>query len=291
LLPTALAPGTYYIGAIVDALGNQPENNEGNNTRVTPIAFTVVRDVDLLLSALTSTPNDAGSITLHDTVMNAGSTPTTAWDVTVRYYLSTDNVITRADMPLADRYINGLLDAGASSSSGNRTITLPTPLASGTYYVGAIVDVFGQQPEFNESNNTRVSTTTVEVVHEVDLALTALSSPSLGAYIYPDGPLTIHDTVRNIGTSATTAWSLTVRYYLSTDSVITADDMPIGDRYITGFIPASGFDSGTTTLTLPSSLAPGSYYIGAIVDALYQQPENFENNNSRATSSQVYVQP
>jgi len=97
-----------------------------------------------------------GSFTLANTVKNQGTT-TTSSVTYVGLYLSADATITTADTRLNTRYISGL--AAGASSSGNTTMGIPTSMAPGTYYIGAIADYDGRQAESDESNNALAGTT------------------------------------------------------------------------------------------------------------------------------------
>ena len=82
-----------------------------------------------------------------------------------------------------------------------------------------------------------------------------------------------------------------VFYYLSADNIITTDDTRIGYRLVNTQLGVNGTSSGTATLaTVPTTLTPGTYYLGAIADALNQQPEIGGNNNSML-GAQITVTP
>ncbi len=71
--------------------------------------------------------------------------------------------------------------------------------------------------------------------------------------------------------------------YLSTDATITTTDYLIGYRWVPGLAagvtenPALG-----TPATIPAGLAPGAYWIGAIVDPNNFMQESDETNNALA---------
>jgi subtilase family serine protease len=71
----------------------------------------------------------------------------------VGIYLSTDNVIDGSDMFLGYRGVNGL--APGSSSAENTSVGIPGGIASGTYYIGALADVWNYVTESDETNNGR----------------------------------------------------------------------------------------------------------------------------------------
>jgi hypothetical protein len=88
------------------------------------------------------------TIQVRQTAENRGST---AHTVKLRWYLSTDNLITTADTQLDS--INFAISPGAPNTF-DHTVTLPTPLTSGaSYWIGAIIDADGAVAEANETNN------------------------------------------------------------------------------------------------------------------------------------------
>ena len=80
----------------------------------------------------------------------------------------------------------------------------------------------------------------------------------------------------------TTAASNMIKFYLSTDPIINAaDKLLTGSRTVTTLLPGAS-SPGTTTVTVPTTVMPGTYYIGAIADTANVQPESNEGNNSLA---------
>lgn len=278
-VPATLAPGTYYIGAIADATNAQAETNETNNT-LAGATITVVRAVDLVETSVTTTATTVAagdSFTITDTEANIGTTATTAINHVVRYYLSTDAAITFRDTLIGERVV-GLLAAGASSTAST-VVTIPPTLAPGTYYIGAIADDGKVQAESNETNNALAGATIV-VTRLVDLVETSVTTTA--TTVARGASFTITDTETNAGTNNMTATGNAVYFYLSKDAVITAGDTLIGQRLVSGSLAAGASSTASTVVTVPSTLAPGTYYIGAIADGTASQPETNELNNSLA---------
>lgn len=75
---------------------------------------------------------------------------------TTSVYLSTDNVITTGDIRLFGWWGTLNLAAGAQTTMGPTTWTVPLTVAAGTYYAGVITDTDGVIPETNEANNAGV---------------------------------------------------------------------------------------------------------------------------------------
>lgn len=74
----------------------------------------------------------------------------TARSVRVGYYLSTDNRIDTSDRQLAVETVNAVL---GDPTTWRRTLTLPTGLPSGKYWLGAIIDDNNALAERVEDNN------------------------------------------------------------------------------------------------------------------------------------------
>lgn len=162
-IPAGLPLGTYYVGAIADYTNTQNETIETNNSLAGGYTVTLVPNVDLQITGVSTRSSSAKvgtSITVSNTVKNAGTKATTA-STTVGIYLSTDATITVEDTLIASRAVASLT-AGASSSASTAA-TIPSGLASGTYYLGAIADKNNAQSEFNEDNNAMKASKTVTV--------------------------------------------------------------------------------------------------------------------------------
>ena len=84
-------------------------------------------------------------------------------------------------------------------------------------------------------------------------------------------------TINNIGSA--TAASSTTGIYLSTDATITTNDTLL-TTVATPSLTAGQSDSEGTTLSFPTNLTPGIYYIGALADSGGQIAEGSESNNA-----------
>lgn len=107
------------------------------------------------------------------------------------------------------------------------------------------------------------------------------------AVVAQGGTLTITDTTANTG-YVSTGESSTTRFYLSTDTTITAADIQIGQRTVPS-IAAGRADGGTTTVVIPASVPPGTYYIGACADAPGVIFESNESDNCMASGPTVRI--
>jgi subtilase family serine protease len=288
-IPAGTAPGTYYLGILVDENNGTPESNEGNNYK--SVAITVVAPLaDLVISApasLVASPPSVlpgGHVTLSPwTVMNQGSGASN--DFVNGFYLSSDAVITASDVRL-DGNGNTALAPGASFSWGGPTLTIPAGTAPGTYYLGILVDETNGTPESNEGNNYK----SVQITVLAPLADLVISAPaSLVANpssVLPGGQVSLSAwTVANQGSVASNAFSN--GFYLSSDAVITASDVRLDGNGNTALAPGASFAWGGPTLTIPAGTAPGNYYIGILVDENNGTPDSNEGNNYKSVAITV----
>src|SRR3972149_985861 len=277
-LPVTLSPGKYYIGAIADANNTNAEFDETNNTASTT-AITVLSGVDLVVSSI-SAPSSiltGVNVSISNTVANLG--PGATATSFLRIYLSTDSTIDSSDTYLAQRSVSSILGGGSNSAS--TTVKLPVTLSPGPYYIGAIADETNTNIESDETNNKAVSGA-IAVTSGVDLVVSSISAPSS---ILTGVNVSISNTVANLGPGATATSFL--RIYLSTDSTIDSSDTYLAQRSVSSIL-GGGSNSASTTVKLPATLSPGTYYIGAIADETNTNIESDETNN-KAVSGAIAV--
>ncbi|MBI5075074.1 MAG: peptidase, partial [Nitrospirae bacterium] len=116
-----------------------------------------------------------------------------------------------------------------------------------------------------------------------DLVVTSVSGPTSAITLQS---ISVSNTVQNQGGAASGNFSIGI--YLSTDPAITTGDILIGTR--TASLAANGVSAISTTVTIPASIASGTYYIGAIADSAGVVQESNETNNSLA-GNQITVTP
>jgi subtilisin family serine protease len=274
-IPATLPAGTYFIGAIADPNNAIIETNEANNSRAGNTIVTSTAPVDLTMTAVSgpTTARDAQSITLTATVANLGKVSAPA--STIRWYLSTDSVITTADTPLASVTTTAL--AAGASRIVSITTAVPASVPAGTYRFGVIADPENLIAETNETNNARASTGTVAVSYSADLVMTAVAGPSSAT---TGTSVTFTGTVRNQGLGAINR-SFNVGFYVSTNSTVSTADRLVAR------IPVASIGAGqsiplSVTVVLRTSLQAGTYTFGAIADDRGDVPESNGNNNALA---------
>ncbi len=264
-IPAGTTPGIYYVIAKADAVNAIVESQENNNTKLsTPIMI----GPDLVVSAVTSpvTAAAGGPIVVTDTTMNRGGG--NAGPSTTSFYLSTNVALDGSDILLGSRTVDAL--AANASSSATTTLTVPPGTPAGAYFVIVQADATNAVAESVETNNTRFGTQTLV---GPDLAVGKITVPAIGG---AGSAIVISDTTQNKGAAASPA--STTGFYLSTNFVLDSSDVFIGGRSVPPLDAGAG-DTATTTLTLPASLATGSYQIIARADDSNAVAEASETNN------------
>jgi subtilase family serine protease len=283
-VPLAVTPGIYYVLACADDLNAVTETSESNNCRasVTTVQVTAAL-ADLTVTAVSNPPASVpqgGSFPVTDTVKNQGVG--TAGVSTVRYYLSTDTLKGGDTLLAGARSVGTLVAQGIST--GTVTVTVPSGMALGTYRVLACADDLKTVAESSEANNCSASATPVQVTGP-DLTVTAVSDPP--SSVAQGGSFEVTDTVENQAAAA--AGPSTVQYYLSTDPLTGGGEILLTGARTVGTLPAQGNSTGTVTVTVPSDMALGTYYVLACADDLNAVVENSETNNCLASGTTVKI--
>jgi subtilase family serine protease len=174
--------------------------------------------------------------------------------------------------------------ATGTSSTGSTTVTIPAGTASATFYIIAKADDRNTVSETNETNNVRSR----PIAIGPDLAFTSLT---LSAASLPAGSnLTVSDTVKNLG--AGIAAASTTRFYLSTNASLDGSDVALTPARAVPPLGDGASSSGATSVNIPSTIAPGTYYVIAQADADGVVAESTETNNvSVIRSIQVTAGP
>ena len=233
-------------------------------TQRVPVTFTgPERYPDLVVSTPTvdgGNPTIGSSFTLQTTVTNRGRESSGA--TTLRYYRSTEPVISSADTAVGSEPVGGLAAAGTSDLSIDQT----APSEPGIYYYRACVDRVPR--EANTTNNCS-SVLAVNVVAPdltVGTPTVAGDNPLLGS------TFTMAATVTNQGSGESAA--TTLRYYSSTDAAITTSDTELNTDEVGG-LAADGTSDQSIDLDAPT--LDGTYYYGACVDAVSDESDTGNN--------------
>jgi hypothetical protein len=96
----------------------------------------------------------------------------------------------------------------------------------------------------------------------------------------------LQDFVRNQGTSD--AGPFAVHYYLNPDLVDTGTGVPVGTWEIAG-LKSGALKTGNTTLSIPTTLEPGDYYLFRKIDLAGVLPGEYRANNVQRSKNPITV--
>ena len=267
-LTATAATGSVFLG--FSGAADCTDGHLAVSAAVTCVA-TFERKPDLVVSALTGPvgAEPGGVIAVRHTTQNrtsAGPADTT----TTRLYLSKNTTIVVGDQLLASVTVDPLDPGQSSVTTSDVVVPLGTP--AGTYYVVAQADALAAAAETYETNNTR----SLRVVVGADLSVASLLAPTTAA---PGASILVTAVTANADGVGPAAESVT-RLYLSRDTVPSPAEV-VAQRTV-GRLAAGARDTWRPTVTIPPSLAPGTYYLITRADDDGDVAETRETNNSRS---------
>jgi predicted secreted protein len=117
-----------------------------------------------------------------------------------------------------------------------------------------------------------------------DLIVTTVTGPTTGTR---GNKITVKWQVRNQGTAK--AGAQYSRLYFSTDTTISTADSAAATCYHSAGIAVGTTQTCSASVTIPTSLAPGAYYLGAIADYTGLITEANETNNAKAAATSIMI--
>jgi len=255
--------------------------NEGNNAAISAQPTNVTlqfSDLAVESVAAPATAQSGDPIQVTWRVRNQGSLPTDGSSWTDQIILSTDAVLDAGDMTRINVAHTGALAIDAAYT-GQATVTLPQGIA-GEYYIFVQIDIAGQVFESTaESNNVSrtLTPTTVSLKPYPDFQVTSVTGPMNAQ---PGQTATISWTVANNGTGPAAAQRVDY-VYLSLDGTLTGATF-LTAATITSTVSNGGSYNASATVTIPPSMADGTYRFVIVTDAtnaLYEGPFGGETNN------------
>ena len=282
-IPSSLNAGTYYWGYILDVNSDVDESSESNNVRT---CGQITLQEDLPDLEATSVSTSSSSVVMGDTITVQYRIDNTGTDYSGSFYwkmyLSTDSSISTSDV-FVDEFSVSSISGGSYRSGYEYSVTIPTGINSGYYYLGMIADNRGTVNELDETNNVVSSSSRIDIEEPADLIPDSPSGPSTGQ---AGQQVSLSWRIDNAGddTSGWFYWEM----YISTDSTITTSDTKLGSTQQASSISGGSYRSGTFSASLPSNLAQGTYYFGIIVDSTSRISEGDETNNIEVGNS-IYI--
>jgi len=228
-----------------------------------------------------------GSFTLTATVRNGPTAQLTNIENVVKFYQSTDSIITDQDTFIGSRIVSPLGANGESTVS----ISGPAPSTVGSYHYGASVQAGTGPIDYSRA-------VTLEVTNVRPNLTVTLTSPysynnPIYGYYNPVGPgdrFTLSATVRNEGNGASSNTSSLTIYYRATTSSSWTPVTPIS--ILPNAVPTLARDATSThtvTLSAPLTPAPSASFISGTYDyyvsvASVPGESNPNDNNSNLVS-------
>ena len=287
-VPSTTPLGSYYVCALADSNNTVPESNEANNSLCTATPTVTAGLPDLLMTVVSpnsSTANAGGTVSVNNTVANQGTA--SAVGFVIQFVLSINTTYGDGDdIVFSTTRPGGTVAAGASVPA-TTTLTLPSTVPPGSYYVCSKADWDNRIVESNETNNALCSASPITV--PADLIMTVVSTSSPGAA--PGGTISLSNTVKNQGTSSTNG-SSTIGFHLSTNTVYgDGDDIASVTIRSVASLAANATSAATTSVVVPSTTPLGFYYVCANADDTNLIAETNETNNALCTATPIQVGP
>jgi len=175
--------------------------------------------------------------------------------------------------------------------SGDITLTVPTSVAPGSYYVIVCADDLKKVAESDETDNCKTYTDPSGIdqvfVTRPNLQVNAVSNPP--ATTAPGASFFVSVTTKN-AVSVETLVATATRFYLSANATKgSGDKLLTGTRTVPAGLKSPNTDSASMQVGVPSSTAPGPYYLIACADDQKKITETDETDNCKASASPVQV--
>ena len=207
-------------------------------------------------------------ITIGIQIENTGNAASSGYQVV--FYASANATITDDDVEIGDR--DRLSLPAGDTDIFATTTTIPLNLADGDYYIGAIVNFTDGDDDNNIGSDN--NTITVVTVPESDLELIEVNA--FGNTFAQGASINISTTVENKGTAASEEFD--VDFYLSVNDGISTSDIFIGTTTRGGLAPDETSTESAVAM-IPMDLAPGVYFVGAIIEIFHDNSSNNDDND------------
>jgi hypothetical protein len=259
-IPTVPA-GQYYLVAVANTTRTR-ETNFDNNT----LSVRIYVGPDLVISGVESRGSAGGNkLSIYTNTANSYAAP--AGPSVTGLYISTtaslDGVVAR----VGERAIGAF--GGRGRSTGTVTVTLPAGLTAGRqYYIVARADDGNVVSELNETNN--VLAAPVQVLPDLSVSRLVMRTP-----VARGVPLTVTNTALNKGFVQSGASNLEI-------SLASAGCASPVASLLARAVPAldpSAVHRADSSITIPTTVTPGTYCLVATVDTASSVTEVSETNN------------
>lgn len=299
-LPAGLPPGNYFILVEADTGQVVLEKNEVNNFALANITLlgssnpSNGSDLELSMNVSNSSPFIFTNVTVFLKIKNNGTSA--ASGIKVNFGLPSGLAFTTQVVPSGTSYNfwEGLWTIPALAPGQEKELQVVL-FTLGTSPVTFFAQVTACSQNDNDSTPNNNNTGTPVEDDEAGLTINAGSAggalPDLivgivtvEPQISPGDFLSFDIKARNVGSGNAGAHKL--KYYLSADNTLSANDLLIGFEDFSG-ISANNFVPVNKAVQIPVSVTPGDYFLIFKADADNQIAETNESNNLNTKQVQV----
>jgi|GEM_PF-2765385 len=269
-------------------------------------AFTIVKlghalaDLTTSVSSLPASAVSDGMMTIQSLVTNVLDSTvgkllsvTSAFDV--NFYFATTPT-DPSPIPVSAspaRQLTSLASGATDNSSVTLTIPSVATLTPGNYYLMAKVDVANAIVERDESNNSWVSASTVQIVDPPDLQPTALNGAPANAVAGSTLSLTydVNNTRTQPPASAFTQSFVLVPAGGGVDIPLTGTSAISQSADLSALASHGTLTGVAASVTIPAQTVAGNYELDVIVDSTSVIAESNETNNRLTIRPAITVDP
>jgi hypothetical protein len=270
----------YFLADVNDAQGKV--NASTDNLAVAAIAVSGPSlAVTINSSSATAVAGNNDSVEIAWTVTNNSTSDAMAsWSDEV--YLSStpslnlsDYDATYWDLGGFSEPLAGALTAG-NSYTQDRTVTIPSVPAAGTYYLIVDANSYGSQSVTSTAGETASAAISL-TLPAVNLVVTQ-AAPSASSLL-AGGSYTLSYSVQNQGTTAANSEYWDDEIYLSSKQTLDSSAVAVGYYYYGGSssLAPGGSYSASLSFTVPDSVAAGSQYLLIVPDVGQTQGDSNPN--------------
>jgi hypothetical protein len=269
-ISATFAINTYSITASAGANGSisgPASANYGGSAAYIITPATGYHVVDVLVDGVT-----VGAVTSY-----SFSNVTAGHTISVTFAINTYSISVTSG---GNGSVSGPATVNYGGSAGYTIIPAGGYGVAGVLVDGVSVGAVTSYTFTNVTANHAISATFAALPDLISTSVTAPANATRGRNI------SVSSTIKNQGGG--NAGSFNVAFYLSTDGLITTSDTLLGTKAVTA-LTAGSSTTVSGSFTVPSGMAAGKYYVGAIVDSGSAVVESIENNNSKAVGTTTNV--
>ena len=276
-------------------------NNTGQGESTAPLNVSAQPRPDLVVSSITApaTINAGAAASVSFEVTNVGTLGTGSAQWTDSVYLSLSSTIDSSSILIGTLPAGSALTPGMSYSTDAGSFVVPLRYAGNAYIIVQTNSNTAVDEYPHGNNDITVQQIYVNPAPLADLVVSNVAAPALA---FPNNQVTVNFTVTNQGAGPTNLGTYAEQIWLTTDKQRPnpgkGDILLTEVQYNGGILAAgAGYDQ-SITVTLPSNLVSGTYYLTAWVDpyeTLIQSelatninpddPNEIQNDNYKAGNS------